>query len=231
MVEVLKGIDFAIKKGDFLIIFGPSGCGKSTLLHSLLGLEKPSTGETKVFDKDLYNCSQDEIANIRKQYIGMVYQQANWIKSLRVAENVRFPLLLLGKNRDEADKVARQCLEKVGMINWADYFPMELSSGQQQKVSLARALINDPEVIVADEPTGNLDTSSGEELMKLLTELNKKGKTIVMVTHDLEYLVYGTRIIHMIDGVIDHEYKGGLKSGELKKLTSNGKKYHQGKID
>jgi len=208
-VPVLKGINFEIKADDFLIIFGPSGCGKSTLLHTILGLEDPSSGYISYMGKDIYEkamerpTSEDERSDFRKENIGMVYQQANWIKSLNVLENVAFPLMLIGIKKEEREKKAREILTDVGMINWANYLPMQLSSGQQQKVSLGRALISNPRIIIADEPTGNLDFDSGQELMKLLTKLNKEmKKTIVMVTHDLEYLKFAKTTVKMFDGKI-----------------------------
>jgi putative ABC transport system ATP-binding protein len=201
-VNVLKDISFIIEDGDFMIIFGPSGCGKSTLLHTLLGLEIPTSGQVFFIDQDLYsNTTEDDRALLRKKYVGMVYQQPNWIKALTVIENVAFPLTLLGIETSASMEKAKEVLKQVGMENWADYIPAELSSGQQQKVSLARALINDPKLIVADEPTGNLDFESGQEMMELLKSFNSKiDKTIVMVTHDLEYLKFAKTGVKMLDG-------------------------------
>lgn len=206
-VKVLKDVTTQIKSGDFFIIFGPSGSGKSTLLHTLLGLERPSMGRVMLMDKDFGKMTQDQSAEFRKTRVGMVYQQPYWIKSLTVLENVAFPLFLLGQLPNQAYGKALEMLQQVGMEDWKDYSPTELSSGQQQRVSLARALINDPVILVADEPTGNLDTKSGEELMKLLSDLNKQdGRTIVMVTHDLEYLKYASRMIRVVDGRVENEY-------------------------
>lgn len=212
-IEVLKGVNFEICKGDFMVIFGSSGCGKSTLLHTILGLEGPSSGKLLFFNEDIYEGkNEDYRSDFRKRHIGMVYQQANWIKSLNVRENVAFPLLLLGRQKADAYRKALDSLTSVGMKDWAEYVPTELSGGQQQKISLARALINDPKVIVADEPTGNLDYKSGVEIMELLTILNKQSqKTIVMVTHDLEYLKYATRVVKILDGAIEGIYTGDEK--------------------
>jgi putative ABC transport system ATP-binding protein len=223
-VEVLRGISFWLEPRDFLIVFGPSGCGKSTLLHTILGLEKPTRGKVLLFGKNIYQFSEDKRSELRKRHVGMVYQQPNWIRSLSVLENVAFPLLLLGEEREKALKKAEENLGMVGMKSWSSYLPTELSAGQQQKVSLARAMVHNPSLIIADEPTGNLDTQSGEELMRLLASLNKKGKTIMMVTHDLEYLGFASRIWHMIDGRIDKEYKGKSKGKAIKKLIGKGKK-------
>ncbi len=202
-VPVLKGISFTVETGDFVVIFGPSGCGKSTLLHVLLGLEEPTQGSVSVLSKNLYqNWTEDDRAEFRKKHIGMVYQQPNWIKALTIIENVAFPLLLLGIEKTEAHRRAQLALQSVNMANWAEYLPGELSSGQQQKVSLARAMVSNPEIIIADEPTGNLDFESGQELMELLVPLSKAGKTVIMVTHDLEYLTYATRGLRMLDGLV-----------------------------
>lgn len=212
-VPVLRGISFNIKEGDFLTIVGPSGCGKSTLLNTILGLEKPTKGKIDFFGVDLYeNKTEDNRASLRKQLAGLVYQQANWIKALNVIENVSFPLTLLGKGEEECHERAMEALKKVGMDKWAHYAPTELSSGQQQRVSLARALIHNPELIVADEPTGNLDYESGQKVMQLLHDLCKKGKrTIIMVTHDLEYIRYANAVVHMLDGAVIKIYDDSNK--------------------
>jgi ABC-type lipoprotein export system ATPase subunit len=203
-VPILKDVSFEVPTYDFLIIFGPSGCGKSTLLHSILGLEEPTRGTVFILDKDVYGGkTEDERSDFRKQHIGMVYQQPNWIQSLTVEENVAFPLLLLGENKEQSLVKAREMLTMVDMIDWQAYAPTELSSGQQQRVALARAIITNPEVLIADEPTGNLDYESGQELMQLLTTLNKaKNNTIVMVTHDLEYLNFAKTVVKMFDGKV-----------------------------
>ncbi len=213
-VPILKDITFEVHIGDFLIIYGPSGCGKSTLLHIILGLEPPTKGQIQVLSHNIYSMDEDERADFRKIHIGMVYQQANWIRSLTVLENVAFPLTLLGTERLSALDRAGKMLVRLEMKEWASYVPTELSSGQQQKIALARALISDPELIIADEPTGNLDFESGQELMRLLTELNEHGKTILMVTHDLEYLKFAKTAIHMFNGQIQQQYK----SDEMHKL-------------
>ena len=206
-VSVLKDVSTQIGEGDFFVIFGPSGSGKSTLLHTLLGLEQPTRGKVILLEKEFSAMNQDEAAEFRKSRVGMVYQQPYWIKSLSVIENVAFPLFLLGQLPSLAYGRAGEMLKVVGMEDWRNYSPTELSAGQQQRISLARALINDPAILVADEPTGNLDTQSGEELMQLLAELNKdQGRTIVMVTHDLEYLKYATRMIRVVDGRVENEY-------------------------
>lgn len=207
VVKVLKDVSTEIHGGDFFVIFGPSGSGKSTLLHTLLALEKPTSGKVMIMDRDFSAMSEDQAADFRKYRIGMVYQQPYWIKSLSVLENVGFPLFLLGQLPSVAYGKALEMLKIVGMEDWKDYSPTELSAGQQQRISLARALINDPVILVADEPTGNLDTLAGEELMQLLSQLNKEqGRTIVMVTHDLGYMKYASRMIRVVDGRVENEY-------------------------
>lgn len=220
-VPVLKDVSFTVEPGDFLIIFGPSGCGKSTLLHTILGLEEPTTGEIVMLGQNMYQAtSEDERSDFRKKHIGMIYQQPNWIKALTVIENVSFPLSLLGINKVEAMQKAGALLLTVDMANWVSYLPTELSSGQQQKIALARGLVINPELIVADEPTGNLDYQSGQELMELLVSLNKEGKTIVMVTHDLEYLSFAHTAIEMLDGKIEGVYHGQEKEKLSQKIQT-----------
>lgn len=220
-VEVLRGISFTVKQGDFLVIFGPSGCGKSTLLHTVLGLEVPDAGEVVFFDQNLYeNTTEDDRSEFRKRHMGIIYQQPNWIKSLTVIENIAFPLSLLGTSKSEAIQKSAQILQSLELSNWVNYQPTELSSGQQQKVALARGMVINPEVLVADEPTGNLDYESGQDLMEMLLKLNKEGKTIIMVTHDLEYLAFAKSAIQMFDGKIVKVYEGKEKDALLRKTKT-----------
>jgi ABC-type lipoprotein export system ATPase subunit len=219
-VEVLKGISLSIKSGEFIIIFGPSGCGKSTLLHTLLGLEPPTTGKILVEGEDFYgNKTDDDRGLYRRHKVGMIYQQPLWVHALNVVDNICLPLYLLDQDQVSIDAKAKKTLEQVGLTEWASYAPTELSSGQQQKISLARSLMTDPLMIVADEPTGNLDTVSGQELLDTFIELVKNGKTIIMVTHDLEYLKYATKVFHMIDGQVVEEYSPTGKSSKLDKIS------------
>ncbi len=219
IIPVLKGIDFSINHGEFAIIFGPSGSGKSTLLHTILGLEKPTAGSVKMLDKDLYsNMNEDQRSTYRKTHVGMVYQQANWVKSVDVVTNVALPLMLLGEEKEIRIKKAKQALEMLKMHDWAHHHPSELSSGQQQKVSVARALITDPEIIIADEPTGNLDFESGIELMEILKKLSKTlNKTVLMVTHDLGYLKYADKAVKVIDGIIANNINKNELMSKFKK--------------
>ncbi len=203
-VNVLKDISFEVKAYQFVIIYGPSGCGKSTLLHTILGLEKPNKGKITVLGKNLYeDSSEDSLAEFRKFHIGMVYQQPNWVKAINVLENVALPLALVGESYESRIEKATQVLKSVDMFDKAYFNPAELSSGQQQKVALARALMVNPDIIIADEPTGNLDYESGIALMKLLKKFSVQlEKTILMVTHDLEFLKLADMAVHLFDGKI-----------------------------
>lgn len=203
-IPVLRGITFSIEQGDFCILVGPSGCGKSTLLHTILGLEQPTSGEIIFLGENIYhNTDEDYRSNFRKKHIGMIYQQPNWIKSMNVVENVAFPLILLGMEKEMASKRAMELLTEVNLASWANYMPTELSGGQQQRIALARGLANNPEIIIADEPTGNLDFQAGQNVMQLLSDLNvKQGKTVIMVTHDLEYLRYARKAVRLLDGKV-----------------------------
>lgn len=222
-IEVLKGVDVTIQKGEFIVLFGASGCGKSTLLNILLGLEVPTSGNVFFMDQDLYQYDEDHRSKIRKDGVGLIYQQQNWIKSMNVIENVAFPLLLKGIPFQERMDKAMEKLVEVGMEKSALQATTELSSGQQQRVSFARALISNPALVVADEPTGNLDSKSGLALMQLFADYNQKGNTIIMVTHDLGFLDYATRSINMSDGIIVNEYLAGDPELDKYKILSRKK--------
>ena len=202
-VPVLKHLDVTFYSGEFVMIFGPSGCGKSTFLHTVLGLEEPTSGKVFLRDIDLYSLPTDDRATFRHEKIGMIFQQSNWIKSLNVVDNVAYPLMLSGVKYADARGLALERLHEVGMEMHAKQKPTELSGGQQQKVALARALVTNPWIIVADEPTGNLDTTSGYEVVHMLAWLNRvKRRMIIMVTHDNRFLNIATRRVHMTDGKI-----------------------------
>jgi len=202
--HVLKDIDLNFYSGEFVIISGPSGSGKSTLLHTILGLEKPSSGDVFIRDENIYkDMNHDERAIYRREKIGMVFQQSNWIKSLNVLDNISYPLWLAGFTQEGAKQRATEALAEVGLEKWAKYHPNELSGGQQQRISLARALSTDPGIIIADEPTGNLDTKSSSAMMTLLAKLNREQRRmIVMVTHDVFLLPLATRRVVIQDGAI-----------------------------
>lgn len=202
-VNALGPVDLDIYSTDFTIIFGPSGCGKSTLLNILCGLEMPTTGKVIVRDTDVYSMDENQRADFRARKFGIVYQMPYWVKSLSVLDNVAVPLFLQKLPSNYAYARAIDALKKTGMEKYSNHLPTELSGGQQQKASLARALVTNPWIIVTDEPTGNLDSKSAAEVIELLMSLNTKSKrTIIMVTHNLDYLAYATRTVSMKDGLI-----------------------------
>lgn len=211
--SILKSISTKIKPGQFVILFGPSGCGKSTLLNTLMGLEHPDKGDVNFMGMKIWNLNADDRAIIRKKNIGIIYQQQNWVKSLNVLDNVALIGTLLGKSRAESKEMAKKKLEVVGMLHRAEYKPYELSSGEQQRISLARALMSNPALLIADEPTGNLDVKTGIKVMNIFKDLSKEGKTILMVTHNIESLDYADRILFMIDGRIRRDIT--VKEGDI----------------
>jgi len=201
--QVLKELNLSVKAGEFVIIFGPSGCGKTTFLNCLIGLEVPTKGKITILGKDITNLTDDQRAAFRSKEIGVVYQLPYWIKALTVVENVALPLTIAGYDEAEALEKAEATLKEVGLAKRISYMPTELSGGEQQRVGLARALIGNTKIIVADEPTGNLDVASGQRLMGMLRQLNKEQKrTIILVTHNLDYLRYASRKIAIEDGRI-----------------------------
>lgn len=199
---VLKEVSFQISKGELITVFGPSGCGKSTLLHIVMGIERPESGNIRIFGIDLWKMNADDRADMRKRNIGVVYQQQNWIKSLSIIENLALTAQLLGFNKKDSIEKAQESISLVGLKGYMDKYPTELSSGEQQKAGLARALISNPQVVIADEPTGNLDTKSGYDVLNILRKLANQGKTVVLVTHNPEYLKYSDRVVVMKDGIV-----------------------------
>lgn len=203
-INALSDINLEVRATDFIIIFGPSGCGKSTLFNLILGLDAPTQGTVKIRDIDIYTqLNEDERAKYRAQKIGMIYQMPHWIKSLNVLDNVALPLIIEGTKEYAARHRAENMLGELGLTDLSGQIPTELSGGQQQKVGLARALVSTPWIIMADEPTGNLDSESGDQILAYLQELNEEHKrTILMVTHNKSYWDCGTRRIEMKDGRI-----------------------------
>ncbi len=198
----LRNVSLEVKEGEFVAIMGPSGCGKSTLLN-IIGLLNNPTGGTYLLDgKDVSGLREHDRTLIRKGMIGFVFQSFNLIDELSVAENIELPLLYMGVPRKERKERARDVMERVAMTHRANHFPSQLSGGQQQRTAIARAILPHPKIILADEPTGNLDSRNGKEVMDLLSELHKEGTTIVMVTHSLHDANYADRIINMFDGEI-----------------------------
>lgn len=196
----LNNVNLEIREGEFCAIMGPSGCGKSTLLNIMGLLDNPTEGEYLFMGNEISGASERERARLRKGNIGFVFQSFNLIDELTVFENVELPLLYMGIAADERKQKVEQSLERMGMMHRRNHYPQQLSGGQQQRVAIARATVADAKLILADEPTGNLDSDHGDEVMKLLEELNEKGTTIVMVTHSPHDANYARRVIHLFDG-------------------------------
>ncbi|MBO6623064.1 MAG: ABC transporter ATP-binding protein [Balneola sp.] len=196
----LNNVNIEIKEGEFVAIMGPSGCGKSTLLNIMGLLDNPSDGEYHFLGHDVSNRTERERAQLRKGNIGFIFQSFNLIDELTVFENVELPLLYLGMSADERKEKAEAALERMSMMHRRNHFPQQLSGGQQQRVAIARAVVANAKLILADEPTGNLDSDHGNEVMKVLAELNEQGTTIVMVTHSPHDADFAMRVIHLFDG-------------------------------
>lgn len=203
--HALAGIHMDIKRGEYVSISGPSGCGKSTLLAILGLLDTPSTGTYTLNGKPVQTLKLSERARIRNREIGFIFQAFNLIGDLNVYENVELPLTYRGMGSTERRKKVHEALERVGMSHRVKHYPSQLSGGQQQRVAVARALGGDPSILLADEPTGNLDSQNGEQVMDLLRELHRSGSTICMVTHDPRYAKYSDRAIHLFDGRVVEE--------------------------
>lgn len=204
----LNNVNLEIEKGEFVSVMGPSGCGKSTLLNILGLLDNPSDGQLHFLDHEVSNYSERQRAQLRKENIGFVFQSFNLIDELTVFENVELPLLYLGYSSGDRKKKVNEVLERMEIMHRVNHFPQQLSGGQQQRVAVARAIVSTPKIILADEPTGNLDSERGDEVMSLLTSLNEQGTTVVMVTHSPTYAEYGNRVVHLFDGhVVTENYK------------------------
>ncbi len=201
-VPVLKGINFSVEEGEYVAIMGTSGSGKSTLMNIIGCLDRPTSGLYILDGRDLTTLDDDELADIRNQYIGFVFQQFNLLPRLTALENVMLPMIYADVSRSERIESATAALEKMGLSDRLNNRPNQLSGGQQQRVAIARALVNHPALVLADEPTGALDTITSHEIMALLTELNQNGTTIAIVTHDATVAAQTKRIINMQDGVI-----------------------------
>ena len=204
---ILKDINLAVKEGEFVSIMGPSGSGKSTLLNIIGMLDEPSEGEYHFFREAVHKMKEKERSALYKQYIGFVFQAYHLIDELTVYENIETPLIYQNIKTSERKAMVADMLDRFNIVGKKDLFPEQLSGGQQQLVGIARALIGKPRLILADEPTGNLNSKQGEEIMDLFTTLNKEGVTIIQVTHSEKNATYGSRIIHLLDGRIENEEK------------------------
>ena len=198
--KALNDVSLEIKKGEFVAIMGPSGCGKSTLLNILGTLDSPTSGKYYFDDKEIDKMSESQLTTFRKGNIGFVFQNFNLIDELTIYENVELPLVYLNGKKSERKKKVMEVLERMNIAHRAGHFPQQLSGGQQQRVAIARAVVTDCPLILADEPTGNLDSTNGVEVMELLRELNNQGTTIVIVTHSQRDATYAHRVIHLLDG-------------------------------
>ncbi len=206
LVHALKNVSFSVQKGEFVAIVGPSGSGKSTLLHILGGVDKPTSGHVYVEGSDVFSLNENNLAIFRRRQVGLIYQFYNLIPILNVKENMSLPVLLDGKEPDS--KYLDELIETLGLQDRVNHLPNELSGGQQQRVSIGRALIYHPSLLLADEPTGNLDSKSSHEIMELLEISNRKyGQTIIMITHDENLAMHANRIITIEDGEIIHDEK------------------------
>ena len=198
----LNGVSLEVKEGDFLAIMGPSGCGKSTLLNIMGLLDVPNEGKYYLNDREVSTLNENDRTRLRRGTIGFVFQSFNLIDELNVEENIELPLTYLGTKKDERKKLVYEILKKLNMGHRATHFPQQLSGGQQQRVAIARAIISKPKLILADEPTGNLDSHNGKEVMELPKLLHEEGTTIVMVTHSQRDALYADRIVNLLDGQI-----------------------------
>ena len=198
----LNGVNMQVSEGEFVAIMGPSGCGKSTLLNTLGLLDNPTSGSYQLLGTEVADLQEKQRTRLRKGVIGFVFQSFNLIDELNVLENVELPLTYLGVKASERKRMVNDMLKRMNISHRAKHFPQQLSGGQQQRVAIARAVITNPKLILADEPTGNLDSKNGLEVMNLLTELNQEGTTIVMVTHSKHDAGFAHRIIHLFDGSV-----------------------------
>lgn len=202
VVRALDGVDLVIERGELLCLMGPSGSGKTTLLNVMGGLDKPDGGSVVVEGRDISTFDQNTLAAYRRKQVGLIFQSFNLIPTMTALQNVEYPMIFAGVPPARRREQAREMLALLGLGERTEHKPTELSGGQQQRVAIARALVNHPKILLGDEPTGNLDSKTGEEIMNLLQELNRQGQTMVLVSHDPRVSEYATRTIHMLDGLI-----------------------------
>jgi putative ABC transport system ATP-binding protein len=207
-VRALRGVDMSMAQGDFVAVMGPSGCGKSTLLNLVAGLDTPTDGEILVAGESLSGKGEDDLARMRRKHIGIVFQFFNLLEGMSVLENVALPAIVAGSSRKQAETRARDLLDLLGLADKTGKAPGVLSGGQRQRLAIARALANQPTLLLADEPTGALDSAGGAEIMELFRRLHADGQTILLVTHDDEVSAAADRIVHMKDGRIEGQVEG-----------------------
>ncbi|MBU1214744.1 MAG: ABC transporter ATP-binding protein [Gammaproteobacteria bacterium] len=208
--QALRGIDLSVREGEFVAIMGPSGSGKSTAMNILGCLDTPTSGEYVFDGVHVEHLSRDQRALLRRNYLGFVFQGFNLLARTTAQENVELPLLYRGENTEARHRIGMEALRSVGLAEWAHHTSSELSGGQQQRVAIARAIVTNPKVLLADEPTGNLDSKRGHEIMELLVSMNRDhGITILMVTHEHDIAAYAKRIVHFVDGQIAHDNENG----------------------
>ena len=212
-VKALRGVNVTFEKGDFWAIMGPSGSGKSTMMNVLGCLDRLTSGAYYLDGQDVSQLDDDSLSELRLRYLGFIFQSFNLIPQLSVQRNIELPLYYLGWDAIRSAQRAKELAEQVGLGDRLSHRPTELSGGQMQRVAIARALTNDPQVIFADEPTGNLDSATGVQIMEVLAKLNEQGKTIVMVTHESDIAAYAHRRLHMIDGNVDRIEEGAGRTG------------------
>jgi putative ABC transport system ATP-binding protein len=218
VVRALDGVDLEVAAHTFTVVMGPSGSGKSTLLYLLGGLDRVTSGEISVDGERLTDMDENALALFRRRTMGFVFQSFNLVQSMTALENVSFPMQFAGVASSQRNERAAKLLGQVGLDNRADHRPSELSGGQQQRVAIARSLVNDPSLILADEPTGNLDTSSGTAVMQLLSDLHRSGRTVLVVSHDLRMMRYATHKIFLLDGKLVSEAE--YQSAALESISS-----------
>ena len=206
-VEALRGVSLEIQTGEYVCIMGPSGCGKSTMLNLLGCLDRPTSGRYLLGAEDVSQMDDDALSTVRGTRLGFIFQSYNLIQQLTVVENIEVPLYYQSRPEEESRRLAAQYATRVGLENRAHHKPFELSGGQQQRVAIARALVNDPLVILADEPTGNLDSTSGVEILKIFDDLHEQGKTIILVTHDENVSRHAHRAIRLRDGQVESDVR------------------------
>jgi putative ABC transport system ATP-binding protein len=219
--QALKGVDLTIERGDFVAIMGASGSGKSTTMNILGCLDVPTSGVFRFLGTEVQSLTRDQRSLLRRKYLGFVFQGFNLLARTSAVENVELPLIYRGEKKEARREAAVRSLDRVGLVPWADHTPAELSGGQQQRVAIARALVTDPEVLLADEPTGNLDSERSLEIMKFLVELNQTGITILMVTHEPEMAQFAKTIVHFKDGLVESIERGHRPGQPLEPAGAN----------